>query len=164
MPPLVCPRNGVWEHARAQKLDGWNRMYSAKNHSCNKPNLITPTRLDSFNYFWVGTIQIVNICFLIKCQLLLLLLLLWLLLNGLSTFSASKRHLPDLALVTFEWRVISMELLRSFLRRHFGGWPVVASRNVGCFLRLTIHWRCLKPFRFIIKKSRYKPNNYSSFI
>ena len=35
------------------------------------------------------------------------------------------------------WHVISMEFLCSFLRRHFGGKPVVASRNVGCFLRLT---------------------------
>ena len=31
---------------------------------------------------------------------------------------------------------ISMEFLRSFLRRHFAGKPLVASRNVGCFLRL----------------------------
>ena len=29
-----------------------------------------------------------------------------------------------------------MEFLRSFLRRHFAGKPLVASRNVGCFLRL----------------------------
>jgi len=29
-----------------------------------------------------------------------------------------------------------MEFLRSFLRRHFVGILVVASRNVGCFLRL----------------------------
>ena len=28
-----------------------------------------------------------------------------------------------------------MEYLRSFLRRHFAGKPVVASRNLGCFLR-----------------------------
>ena len=34
------------------------------------------------------------------------------------------------------WRVISMEFLRSFLRRHFAGRPSVVSRNVGCFLRL----------------------------
>ena len=34
------------------------------------------------------------------------------------------------------WRVISMEFLRSFLRRHLVGKPVVASPNVGCFLRL----------------------------
>ena len=34
------------------------------------------------------------------------------------------------------WRVISMEFLRSFLRRHLAGKPVVASPNVGCFLRL----------------------------
>ena len=32
--------------------------------------------------------------------------------------------------------VISMEFLRSFLRRHFAGKQVVASRNVDCFLRL----------------------------
>ena len=36
-----------------------------------------------------------------------------------------------------KWRVISMEFLRSFLRRHLAGKPVVASPNVGCFLRLT---------------------------
>ena len=35
-----------------------------------------------------------------------------------------------------KWRVISMEFLRSFLRRHFAGKPFVASRKVGCFLRL----------------------------
>ena len=34
------------------------------------------------------------------------------------------------------WHVISMEFLRSFLRRHFAGKPVAASRNIGCFLRL----------------------------
>ena len=34
------------------------------------------------------------------------------------------------------WRVISMEFLRSFLRSHLAGKPVVASPNVGCFLRL----------------------------
>ena len=38
-----------------------------------------------------------------------------------------------------KWRVISMEFLRSFLRRHLVGKPVVASPNVGCFLRLLIH-------------------------
>ena len=33
-------------------------------------------------------------------------------------------------------RVNSKEFLRSFLRRHLSGKPVVASANVGCFLRL----------------------------
>ena len=34
-------------------------------------------------------------------------------------------------------RHIGMEFLRSLdLRRHFAGKPVVASENVGCFLRL----------------------------
>ena len=32
-----------------------------------------------------------------------------------------------------EWRVISTEFLRSFLRRHLAGETVVASPNVGCF-------------------------------
>ena len=36
-------------------------------------------------------------------------------------------------------RVISMEFLCSFLRRHFAGKPVVPSRTVGCFLRLVIY-------------------------
>ena len=40
-----------------------------------------------------------------------------------------------------QWHVISMEFLRSFLRRHFAGKPVVASRNVGCFLRLGGQWQ-----------------------
>ena len=35
-----------------------------------------------------------------------------------------------------KWRVISMEFVRSFLRRHFAGKPVVVLRTVGCFLRL----------------------------
>ena len=34
------------------------------------------------------------------------------------------------------WYVISMESLRSLLRRRFVGKPVVASWNVGCYLRL----------------------------
>ena len=32
-----------------------------------------------------------------------------------------------------------MEFLRSFLRRHFAGKPLVPSRNVGFFLRLHLH-------------------------
>ena len=38
---------------------------------------------------------------------------------------------------SWKWRVISMEFLRSFLRRDFEVKRVVASPNVGCFLRLT---------------------------
>ena len=36
--------------------------------------------------------------------------------------------------------IIDMEFLRSFLRRHFAGKPVVVSPNVGCFLRLQQVW------------------------
>ena len=40
-------------------------------------------------------------------------------------------------------RVISMEFLRSFLRRYFTWKPVVVSWNVGCFIRLrnTPHYK-----------------------
>ena len=38
------------------------------------------------------------------------------------------------------WRVraVSMEFLRSFLRRHFVGKPLVGSQNVVCFLWLKL--------------------------
>ena len=36
----------------------------------------------------------------------------------------------------------SMEFQSSFLRRHLAGKPVVASQNVGCFLRLEILQTC----------------------
>ena len=44
------------------------------------------------------------------------------------------------------WRVISMEFLRSFLKRHLAGKPVVASPNVSCCLRLLImlFWSLIK--------------------
>jgi len=36
-----------------------------------------------------------------------------------------------------------MDFLRSFLRRHFAGKPVVVSRNMGCFLRLDNRSHCI---------------------
>ena len=42
-----------------------------------------------------------------------------------------------------------MEFLRSFLRRHFAGKPVVASPNVGRFLRL-LQW---VPSRSFLKRT-----------
>ena len=38
------------------------------------------------------------------------------------------------------WHVISMEFLYSFLRRHFAVKPLMASRNVSCFLRLRLQY------------------------
>ena len=50
----------------------------------------------------------------------------------------STRHDQSEALPrSAQWRVISMEFLRSFLRHHLAGKPVVASPNVSCFLKLT---------------------------
>ena len=41
-----------------------------------------------------------------------------------------------------------MEFLRSFFRRHFTGTPVVASRNVGYFLRLLFQFYLNCPYNF----------------
>ena len=53
------------------------------------------------------------------------------------------------------WRVISMQFLRLFLRRHLAG-AVVASPNVGCFLRLgenrNLTSKILHTFFFNLKK------------
>ena len=38
------------------------------------------------------------------------------------------------------WHVISMEFLYSFLWRHFAVKPLMASRNVSCFLRLWLQY------------------------
>ena len=50
------------------------------------------------------------------------------LLIGWKFASTNEKHYPDLG-SAYD---ISMEFLRSFLRRHFVGKPVVTSRNVGC--------------------------------
>ena len=52
-----------------------------------------------------------------------------------------------------------MEFLKSFLRRYFAGKPVVASRNVGCFLRLAF---LLLPFALFV--ARILPCNQSDSI
>ena len=76
----------------------------------------------------------------------------WRLSSDCSNSILMARHYPDLesasawssgekigfnqsvALPRYGWcHVISMEFLRSFLRCHFAGKPVAASRNVGCF-------------------------------
>ena len=44
--------------------------------------------------------------------------------------SINQKHYP----------VISMEFMRSFLRRHLAGKPMVASTNVGCFLRIWLNF------------------------
>ena len=48
----------------------------------------------------------------------------------------SNLLLPVAQTRSWQWRVISIrEFLQSLLRRHFAGKPVVASWNVGCYLR-----------------------------
>ena len=72
-----------------------------------------------------------------------------------------------------EWRVISMEFLRSFLRRYFAGKPPMTSRNFVCFLRITAHrFRCtwsLMEYRWHCKAQEHaekqdKHVNYGVYI
>ena len=55
---------------------------------------------------------------------------------GWNKLSANQKHYGV-------GHVIIMEFLHSFLGRHFLGKPVVASLNVGCFLRLGVWWVAL---------------------
>ena len=71
----------------------------------------------------------------------------WRLRNERRNSILITRHYPDLSSASDwlkhdqsevlsrsgQWHVTSMEFLRSFLRRHFAGKPVVALWNVGCF-------------------------------
>ena len=50
----------------------------------------------------------------------------------------TRQDQPETLPLSGKWRVISMEFLRLFLRRHLAGRPVVASPNVGCFPRIEI--------------------------
>ena len=77
----------------------------------------------------------------------------WLLRNERRNSILMTRHYPNLGTAsdwscrvgnlvqpirstTQIWVVTRIEFLRSFFRRHLAGKPVVASPNVGCFLRL----------------------------
>ena len=48
------------------------------------------------------------------------------------------RHDPSEALPRSVWWRVNSSFLRSCLRRHLAGKPVVVSLNVGCFLRLLL--------------------------
>ena len=88
-----------------------------------QPNDIWETRAEIL-YWWRVTTQIWRVVLLIG----------WI---KFPTRHDQSEALPR----SGKWHVISMEFLRSFLRRHFAGKPVVASRNVGCFLRLNLGTR-----------------------
>ena len=71
-----------------------------------------------------------------------------------SDWSCREENLLRPTICTYQiwqWRFISMEFLRLFLRRHFAGKSVVASRNVSCFLRLEWQWNLKK-----LKKNHQK--------
>ena len=52
--------------------------------------------------------------------------------DWMKQISTNQKHYPDLG----SGPSLVWNFLRSFLRRHFPGKPVAASRNAGCFLRL----------------------------
>ena len=62
--------------------------------------------------------------------------------------STNQKHYPD---------PISMEVLRSFLRRHFAVKLEVVSQNVGCFLRLDTQVLFMRGFRFRSKPCSWLP-------
>ena len=65
------------------------------------------------------------------------------------------------------WRVISMESLRSFFRRHLAGKTLVALPNVGCFLKLitTAMWRISARLNIFLypEFSEENENEYEDF-
>ena len=71
------------------------------------------------------------------------------------------RHYPDLGSASdwlktfFNQSVISMEFLRSLCRRHLAGKPLVASPNVGCFLRLLSNLSVQKKWKTNITMWKY---------
>ena len=95
----------------------WNKIVKgfSLTGEGDPPNDVRDTRVE-IPYWWHVTTQI------------------WLVL--LEIWFNQSETLPS----SGKWRVISMEFLRSFLRRHLAGKPVVASPNVDCFLRL-LFWR-----------------------
>ena len=54
-----------------------------------------------------------------------------------------------------------MEFLQSFLRSHFAGKPVKASRNVGCFLRLRFCRLFTGCRGELVKPTRFHPRSFS---
>ena len=51
---------------------------------------------------------------------------------------------------SWEWRVVSLESLRSFIKRHLEGKPMEASPNVSCFFRpLSMFFLPFSPASFI---------------
>ena len=75
----------------------------------------------------------------------------WRLRNDRRNSILMTRHYPDLGRASDWWShvgnllqpIITMEILRSFLRHNLAGKPAVAWRNVGGFLRLNQSWRPL---------------------
>ena len=100
----------------------------------------------------------------------------WRLRNERRNFILMTRHYPDLSnasdwlnQISYAARPIRRttriwvvtrhhyEILRSFLRRHLSGKPVVTAPNVGCFLRL-----CSEQFQYFVERYGCNSSKVSS--
>ena len=106
-----------WFRSRIIRIAWENRQHFATPRTVSPRNDVWETSVE-IPYWWRVTTRI------------------WVvLLIGWGKFH--KRHDQSEALPRSRyWCVVSVEFLRSFLRRHFAGKPLVASWNVLCFLRL----------------------------
>ena len=71
---------------------------------------------------------------------------------GWKFSSASQKHYPDMSVVICH--------MRSFLRRHFAGKPVMASQHVSCFHRLKLRLHII----FVEKKTKLNKKQTNSWI
>ena len=124
--PITCPSNNCLQImvCHAQSRLGWgNSRHLATPPLFPPPNDVWETNAEIL-FWWRVTPQI-WVVLLIGCAA-------W------EIWFKQSEALPR----SGDWRVISTEFLCSFLRRHLAGKQVVASPNVGCFLRLNVVQLC----------------------
>ena len=87
-------------------------------------------------------------------------------------YQPRKKRQKKFILMTYHNPHLAMEFLRSFLRRHFARKLVVASWNVGCFLKLRAGYRYPDIFRatdwsctgkFASANQKHYPDQYGIF-
>ena len=94
----------------------------------NSRHFTTPTLVSPRNDAW-WTSKEIPYWWRVTTQIWVMLLIGW---SKFPTRLNQSEALPR----SGKWHLISIKLLRSFLRRHFAGKPVTAPRNVVCFVRL----------------------------
>ena len=94
----------------------------------NSQHLVTLPLVSPPNYVWETSAEI-PFWWRITTQIWLVLVIGWI---KFAMPHGQSKALPR----SGKWCIISVEFLHSFLRCHLAGKPVVASPNVGCFLKL----------------------------